>query len=185
MKVKSESEVAQLCQLLATPWTAAHQAPPSMGFSRQEYWSGVLLSSLMPHWQLFIMHCIYIIFIIVYIAFGASQVGASGKEPTCQCRRVKRPKFDPRLGKIPWRRACNPLKRFCLENPTNRGAWWATVHRVVKSQTWLKRLSTTQPSFYIVLGYYKLENAMALHSNTLAWKIPWTEELVGCSPWGR
>ena len=27
--------------LLATPWTAAHQAPPSMGFSRQEYWSGV------------------------------------------------------------------------------------------------------------------------------------------------
>ena len=39
MKVKSESRV----QLLATPWTVAHQAPPSMGFSRQEYWSGVLL----------------------------------------------------------------------------------------------------------------------------------------------
>ena len=36
MKVKSESRV----QLLATPWTVAHQAPPSMGFSRQEYWSG-------------------------------------------------------------------------------------------------------------------------------------------------
>ena len=32
--------------LLATPWTAAHQAPPSMGFSRQEYWSGVPLPSL-------------------------------------------------------------------------------------------------------------------------------------------
>ena len=30
-------------QLLATPWTAAYQAPPSMGFSRQEYWSGVPL----------------------------------------------------------------------------------------------------------------------------------------------
>jgi len=44
MKVKSESEVAQLC-LLATPWTAAYQAPPSMGFSRQEYWSGVPLPS--------------------------------------------------------------------------------------------------------------------------------------------
>ena len=41
MKVKSESEVAQLCRLLATPWTAAYQAPPSMRFSRQEYWSGV------------------------------------------------------------------------------------------------------------------------------------------------
>ena len=33
-------------QLLATPWTADHQAPPSMGFSRQEYWSGVPLPSL-------------------------------------------------------------------------------------------------------------------------------------------
>ena len=45
MKVKSEREVAQSCPTLATPWTAAHQAPPSMGFSRQEYWSGVPLPS--------------------------------------------------------------------------------------------------------------------------------------------
>ena len=42
VKVKSLSCV----WLLATPWTAAHQAPPSMGFSRQEYWSGVPLPSL-------------------------------------------------------------------------------------------------------------------------------------------
>ena len=33
-------------RLLATPWTAAYQAPPAMGFSRQEYWSGVPLPSL-------------------------------------------------------------------------------------------------------------------------------------------
>ena len=33
-------------QLLVTPWTAAYQAPPPMGFSRQEYWSGVPLPSL-------------------------------------------------------------------------------------------------------------------------------------------
>ena len=37
VKVKSLSHV----RLFVTPWTAAHQAPPSMGFSRQEYWSGV------------------------------------------------------------------------------------------------------------------------------------------------
>ena len=41
MKVKSLSRV----WLLATPWTAAYQAPPSMGFSRQESWSGVPLPS--------------------------------------------------------------------------------------------------------------------------------------------
>ena len=46
MKVKSESEVAQSCPTLATPWTAAYQAPPSMGFARQEYWSGMPLPSL-------------------------------------------------------------------------------------------------------------------------------------------
>ena len=45
MKVKSESEVAQSRPTLATPWTAAYQAPPSMGFSRQKYWSGVPLPS--------------------------------------------------------------------------------------------------------------------------------------------
>ena len=41
VKVKSLSPI----QLLATPWTAAYQAPLSMGFSRQEYWSGVPLPS--------------------------------------------------------------------------------------------------------------------------------------------
>ena len=41
VKVKLLSRVL----LLATPWTAAHQAPPPMGFSRQEYWSGVPLPS--------------------------------------------------------------------------------------------------------------------------------------------
>ena len=44
VKGKSLSRV----QLFATPWTAAYQAPPSMGFSRQEYWSGVPLPSLDP-----------------------------------------------------------------------------------------------------------------------------------------
>ena len=42
-EVKSESEVAQSCLTLVTPWTAAYQAPLSTGFSRQEYWSGVPL----------------------------------------------------------------------------------------------------------------------------------------------
>ena len=56
VKVKSLSRV----WLLATPWTAAHQAPPSMGFSRQEYWSGVPLPSPreplgLPKWNLLLI----------------------------------------------------------------------------------------------------------------------------------
>ena len=47
VKVKSLSRV----RLSVTPWTAAHQAPPSMGFSREEYWRGVPLQQcLMWHW---------------------------------------------------------------------------------------------------------------------------------------
>ena len=38
---ESESEVAQSCLTLCDPWTVAHQAPLSMGFPRQEYWSGL------------------------------------------------------------------------------------------------------------------------------------------------
>ena len=36
----------------------------------------------------------------------------------------------------------NPLQHSCLENPKDRGVWWAMVHRIAKSQTQLKRLST-------------------------------------------
>ena len=48
VKVKSLSRA----RLLATPWTVAYQAPPSMRFSRQEYWSGVPLPSLRNQWVL-------------------------------------------------------------------------------------------------------------------------------------
>ena len=43
--MNSESEVAQLCPTLCNPWTVAYYAALSMGFSRQEYWSGLPLSS--------------------------------------------------------------------------------------------------------------------------------------------
>ena len=49
MKVKSECVVAQLCPTLHDPTTAAYQAPLPMGFSRQEYWSGLPLPSPLLH----------------------------------------------------------------------------------------------------------------------------------------
>ena len=45
------------------------------------------------------------------------------KESACQCRRFR---FDPRVGKVPWKRAWQPTPVFLLENPMDRGAWWAT-----------------------------------------------------------
>ena len=58
VKVKSFSRV----WLLVTPWTAAHQAPPSMGFSRQEYWSGVPLP--FPIWLARFRHSLTFYFLL-------------------------------------------------------------------------------------------------------------------------
>ena len=142
----------------------------------------------------------------------------------------------------------NP-QQYCLENPTDRGARWATDHGVAKSRTWLKRLNihaykqetglqsveessvpggslqwwgfygwdwkssvrhlcvcfeqlwamtsasmsskqeTTTPAVFVQDSFKEPSReipnkAMAPHYSTLAWKIPWMECLVGCSPWG-
>ena len=118
----------------ATPWMAVHQAPPSLGFSMQEYWSGlpfpspmhesekwkwshsVVSNSSRPHglqptrllctWDFpgkstgVGCHCL----LRCYSNHSQSLYGpggTSGKEPACQCRRQKRPRFDPWVPKIP------------------------------------------------------------------------------------
>ena len=64
--------------------------------------------------------------------------GGSGKEPACKCRRHERPRFYSALGRLPGGGHGNPLQYSCLENPMDRGAWWATVFGVTKSRTRLK-----------------------------------------------
>ena len=60
--------------------------------------------------------------------------------------------FDPWVRRIPWGRAHDhPLSCLCLENPMDRGAWQASVHRVAQSQTQLKRLSTHTTQFNLLI----------------------------------
>ena len=63
--------------------------------------------------------------------------GASGKEPTCHCRRLRDPSLIPGPGRSPGGGNGNPIQYFCLENPMDRGAWKATIHEVTKSWTQL------------------------------------------------
>ena len=72
----------------------------------------------------------------------------------------------------------NPLQSSCLENPMDRGAWWAAVQGVAKSQT---RLS----DFTFTFHFHALEKEMATHSSVLAWRIPGAGEPVGCRLWGH
>ena len=62
-----------------------------------------------------------------------------------------------------------PLQYSCLENPMDRGAWWAAVHGVAKSRI---RLS----DFPFTFHFPALEKEMATHSSVLAWRIPGTGE---------
>ena len=125
MKVKSLSHV----RLLATTWTAAHQAPPSMGFSRQEYWSGVPLPSLLKlsEWSLFHQ---YNWMLCLWITNGFSNISCNlvsiyypkglpkwhgGKESAYQCKRCRGYQFDPWVRKIPWSRKQQPTPAFLPE----------------------------------------------------------------------
>ena len=68
--------------------------------------------------------------------------GTSGKDPPVNAGDIRDAGSIPGSGRSLGGGHGNPLQYSCLENPMDSGAWWATVHRVAKSQTQLKRLST-------------------------------------------
>ena len=70
-----------------------------------------------------------------------------------------------------------PLQDSCLENPMDGGAWWATVHGVARSRTWLS-------DFTFTFHFHALEKEMATHSNVLAWRIPGMEDPGGLPSMG-
>ena len=69
------------------------------------------------------------------------------------------------------------LQYSCLENPMDRGAWWAAVHGVAKSRTWLS-------DFTFTFHFHPLEKAMATHSSVPAWRIPGMGEPGGLPSMG-
>ena len=65
----------------------------------------------------------------------------SGKQSTCNTGDKGDAGSIPGLGRSPRQGNGNPLQSYCLENPMDRGAWWATVHGVTKSQTQLSNFT--------------------------------------------
>ena len=135
-KVKSLSRV----RLFATPWTIAYQAPPSMGFSRQECWNGLPFPSPgdLPDPG-------------IEPRSPALQADALPSEPPGRPHGsvIKKKKKNlpanagntgnsgsiPGSGRSPGDGNGNPLQYSCLENSMNRGAWQGIVHGVTESDT--------------------------------------------------
>ena len=74
----------------------------------------------------------------MYMHFQGFPDGASGKEPLANAGDIRDVGSIPGSGRSPGEGHGNPLQYSCLENPMDRGAWQAIVHRVAKSWTRLK-----------------------------------------------
>ena len=118
VKVRSLSRV----RLFVTPWTGAYQAPLSMGFSRQEYWSGMPSPSLCQ-------------------GLGSSKFPKDVKE--LGLGNLNFLHWGFLISSIVRVENGNPLQCSCLENPRDGGAWWAAVYGAAQSWTQLKWLSSS------------------------------------------
>ena len=153
VKVKSLSRV----WLLATPWTVAYQAPPSMGFSRQEYWSGVPLPS--PSGGLRVCNQLWVRWLCWSWLAPWHMWGSASYE-------------WPQLG---WTQISSTSHIS------------SAVYQGIFSWQWQdpKNLPAMQETWVLSLGWEDpLEKGMATHSSILAWRSPWTEEPGGLQSLG-
>ena len=117
---------------------------------------------------------------------GASQVVPVVKNLPAKARDPRDMGLIPGLGRSPEGEHGSPLQISWLENPMNRGAWQATVHRITKSQTRLKQLSMHAcrrekqgsvftsffPSVNPLLVSHSDRQALAVLNNRGAWSLP-------------
>ena len=90
-----------------------------------------------------------ILFLLCFWTVDSVSVGLpqwlSGKESICSAEDAGNVGSHPWVRKIPWlpwEGHGNPLQYSCLDKPMDRGAWWASVHSVSKSRTWLSNWTT-------------------------------------------
>ena len=148
-KVKSLSRV----WLFATPWTVAYQAPPSMGFSRQEYWSGLPFPSPgdLPDPG-------------IEPGSPAFQADALASEPPGKPN-AGDPGSITGSGRSAGERIGHPLQY----------SWASLVAQLVKN------LPAEQETWGQSLGWEEsLEKKNTTHSSILAWRMPWTIQSMGC-----
>ena len=104
----------QPVQFFETPWTIAHQAPLSMGFSRQEFWSGLPFPPRgdLPHPGINLGSPVLQVDSLLSEPLGKPQVALVVKNLLANTGRCKKCGFDSWVGKLPWRKAWQPTPVF-------------------------------------------------------------------------
>ena len=120
MHANSLQSCLPLCN--PTPWTLARQAPLFMGFSRQEYWSGLPCPTPghLPNPGIEPASLIPPALAGRFFTTGGFPGGSDGKAST---NNVGDPGSTPGSGRFPGEGYSNPLQYSCLENPMDGGAW--------------------------------------------------------------
>ena len=133
----------------AIPWTAAYQAPLSMEFSRQEYWSGLPLPSPLITCKVLIIYNKASIRVssekamaphsstLAWKILWMEEPGRLQSMGSLESDTTERLHFHFSLSCIGEGNG-NPLQCSCLENPRDGGAWWAAIYGVTQSLTQLK-----------------------------------------------
>ena len=143
----------------ATLWTVAHRAPLSKGFFRQEHWSGLpfLPPGDLPDPGIKLASPTLASRLFTTEPPGEShfQVAIVIKNPPANAGDVRDAGLIPGSGRSSGGRNGNPLQCSCLENPMDRGAWWAMVYGVAESNT-VEQLSAhthTHILYLFTFGY--------------------------------
>ena len=124
-------------QLFTAPWTVAHQAPLSLQFSRQEYWSGLPFPPPRDLPDPGIKPTSPTAPALAGMSFTTEShgkpLGAGGSDCKESAGNAGDPGSIPGLRKYPGEGNGYPLQYSFLENSMDRGTWWITSHEVTKS----------------------------------------------------
>ena len=112
-----------------------------------------------------------------FLACGSSQVALGVKNSSDSAGDLRDAGFIPGSGRSPGGGYGSPLQFSCLENSMDRGAWWATIHRVVRSWTRVKWLSTSPAPFVKRLLFLRCTPSASLLK--ISWLHGWPLNYAG------
>ena len=140
MNIAGEDALIQLQERTQREEEVIHYARKgSLWPNYRDFKTQIFMTFVTKQWSIYL--ALQVCVIVFTISFRLSSHiwfpgGSDGKKSACSAGDLT---LIPGLGRCPGERNGNPLQYSCLENSMERGAWWAIIHGVPKSRTWLSK----------------------------------------------